>query len=61
MEQHFTQLGEEDLRLYRAMKRWHDEVGDMLAYMNNKLHPYGFEDIVKDDFSALRQMLQRHR
>ena len=31
MEQHFTQLGEEDLKLYKAMRRWQNEVGDMLA------------------------------
>jgi internalin A len=61
MEQHFTHLGEEDLKLYKAMKRWHNEVGDMLAYVNDVLHPHGFDEIVKDDFAALRQMLQRHR
>jgi internalin A len=59
MEQHFTHLGEEDLKLYKAMRRWHNEVGDMLAYVNNTLVPHGFDDIVKDDFAALRQMLQR--
>jgi len=61
MEQHFTHLGEEDLKLYNAMKRWHNEVGDMLAYVNDKLVPHGFDEILKDDFAALRQMLQRHR
>ena len=30
----------------------------MLTYVNEVLHPHGFEDIVKDDFAALRQMLQ---
>jgi hypothetical protein len=35
MEQDFTHLGEEDLRLYKAMKRWHNQVGDMLAYVND--------------------------
>jgi hypothetical protein len=25
------------------------------------LHPHGFDEIVKDDFAALRQMLQRRR
>jgi hypothetical protein len=37
MEQDFTHLGEEDLRLYiyKAMKRWHNEVGNMLAYVND--------------------------
>jgi hypothetical protein len=33
----------------------------MLAYVNDVLHPHGFDEIVKDDFAALRQMLQRHR
>ena len=31
----------------------------MLAYVNDTLHPHGFDEIVKDDFAALRQMLQR--
>ena len=37
MEQDFTHLGKEDLMLYKAMKRWHNEVGDMLAYVNDVL------------------------
>jgi hypothetical protein len=61
MERDFTHLGEEDLKLYKAMKRWQNEVGDMLAYINDVLVPQGFDDIVKDDFAALRQMLQRPR
>ena len=61
MEQHLTHLGEEDLKLYRAMKRWHNEVGDMLTYVNDKLVPHGFDEILKDDFAALRQMVPRHR
>jgi len=61
MELHLTHLGEEDLKLYRAMKRWQNEVGDMLTYVNDVLVPHGFDDIVKDDFATLRQMLQRHR
>jgi hypothetical protein len=61
MEQHLTRLGEEDLKLYRAMRRWHNEVGDMLAYVNDILAPHEFDEIVKDDFAALRQMLERHR
>jgi hypothetical protein len=59
MERHFTQLGVEDLKLYRAMRRWHNEVGDMLAYVNDVLAPRGFEEIVKDNFAGLRQMLER--
>jgi hypothetical protein len=43
------------------MKDWYNHVGNMLTYVNDVLHPQGFEDIVKDDFAALRQMLQRRR
>ena len=43
------------------MQRWHNEVGDMLTYVNDVLHPHGFEDIVKDDFATLRPMLSRRR
>jgi hypothetical protein len=32
----------------------------MLAYVNDKLIPQGFDEIVKDDFAALHQMLERH-
>jgi hypothetical protein len=31
----------------------------MLAYVNDVLTPHGFDEIVKDDFAALRQMLKR--
>jgi hypothetical protein len=43
------------------MKDWYNHVGRMLTHVNDMLHPHGFEDIVKDDFAALRQMLKRHR
>jgi hypothetical protein len=50
MEQHFTHLGEEDLKLYKAMRRWHNEVGDMLAYVNDVLSPHGFDEICERRF-----------
>jgi internalin A len=39
MEQDIPHLGQEDLKLYKAMRRWHNEVGDMLAYVNDVLSP----------------------
>jgi hypothetical protein len=30
-------------------------------YLDDTLHPHGFDEIVKDDFAGLRQMLRRHR
>jgi hypothetical protein len=55
----FKDLGEADFRLYKSMQEWHNRIGDMLAYLNDVLAPHGFDDIVKDDFAVLRQMLQR--
>jgi internalin A len=59
MELHFKDLAEADFRLYKAMQEWHNRIGDILAYVNDVLHPHGFDEIVKDDFAGLRQMLQR--
>jgi internalin A len=58
MEKNLIHLGGEDINLYKAMRRWHNEVADMLAYINDVLHPHGFEAIVKDNFAALRHMLE---
>src|SRR5271165_3113469 len=54
-------LAEDDFRLYQNMKKWYVDVGDMLSYVNDVLHPHGFENIEKDDFAALRQMLPQCR
>jgi internalin A len=61
MEQHCRHLGVMDFALYKAMQNWHNHVGDILAHVNDVLHPHGFEAIVKDDFAGLHQMLQRRR
>jgi len=52
-------LGEGDFAEYRAMRQWYMQLSDMLRHINDVLHPRGFEEILKDDFAALRQMLQR--
>jgi hypothetical protein len=49
------------LTLYKSMQDWHNHVGDILAYVNDTLHPHGFDEIVKDDFAALPQTLQQRR
>ena len=38
-----------------------NRIGDMLACVNDKLVPHGFDEIVQDDFASLRQMLQQRR
>ena len=60
-EQKLSRVAVDDFRRYKAMQKWYLDVGDMLAYVNDKLHPHGFDEIVKDDFAALRQMLHRRR
>src|SRR5208337_3182665 len=54
-------LSVEDFRLYRAMQKWQLDIGEILTHVSDVLTPHGFDEIVKDDFAALRQMLQRHR
>jgi internalin A len=61
MKRHLSDLGVADFGLYKAMQDWYNHVSDILAHVNDVLHPQGFEAIVKDDFAALRQMLQRAR
>ena len=61
MKRHLSDLGVADFALYKAMHDWCNHVSDILAHVNDVLHPHGFEAIVKDDFAALRQMLQRAR
>jgi internalin A len=61
MEHHLSRIGHADFRLYQETKKWYVDVGDMLAFVNDVLTPHGFDDIVKDDFASLRQMLERHR
>jgi TIR domain len=50
-------LSVEDFRLYQDMKRWHLDVGNMLSYINDALVPHLFDEIVKDNFAKLCQIL----
>jgi internalin A len=50
-------LSVEDFRRYKLMQKWHLDIGEMLTYVSDVLSPHGFDDIVKADFSGLRQML----
>ncbi len=43
------------------MQEWHARIGEMLAYVTDVLTPHGFDEFVKDDFAALRQMVLRRR
>lgn len=54
-------LAVEDFRLYKSMQKWHLDIGEMLTYVSDVLTPHGFDEIVQDDFAALRQMLQQRR
>jgi internalin A len=60
-EQKLSRVAVDDFRRYKEMQKWYLDVGDMLAYVNDKLVPHGFDEIVKDDFAALRQMLEQRR
>jgi internalin A len=57
MERNLHHLGASDLCLYKAMQDWHNRVGDMLAYLNDVLHPHGYEAIEENGFAGLTEML----
>jgi internalin A len=61
MEPHLSILGGASRRLYDDMYDWHRHIDDILGFLSDRLGPRGFEDIVKENFAALRQMLQRVR
>jgi internalin A len=54
-------LSVEDFRLYKSIQKWHLDIGEILSHVNDVLTPHGFDEIVKDDFAVLRQMLQQRR
>jgi internalin A len=58
-EQKLSRVAVDDFRRYKAMQKWYLDVGDMLAYVNDVLT--NSEEIVKDDFASLRQMLEQRR
>ncbi|MCY2964426.1 MAG: toll/interleukin-1 receptor domain-containing protein, partial [Planctomycetota bacterium] len=51
-------LGSRDQQLLKDMNRWSQEIGDMLAFVNDSLIPRNFKAICQNDFHALREMLQ---
>jgi hypothetical protein len=58
-EQKLSRVAMDDFRRYKEMQKWYLSVAAVLAYTNDVLTPRGFDDIVKDDFASLRQMLSR--
>jgi internalin A len=52
-------LGPGDYRDWHKMTRWVTDVSEMLKHIVDVLHPHGFEQIVQDDFAALRALLER--
>ena len=56
-----ARLSSEDWTRFKAIQEWQLRVVDMLGFLEDKLKLRGFDEIVKDDFASLRQMLQRHR
>jgi internalin A len=50
-------LGASDYALWQKMSRWVGDVSEMLAYLADRLHAMNHEEIVADDFSAVRELL----
>jgi TIR domain-containing protein len=60
LEPDLALLGEDDLKRYRLIKQWHAVIGDILGFISDELHPHGFDNIVKDDFAAVRELLDKY-
>lgn len=60
MEPQLSLLGVDDQKQYRLVKQWHGVIGDILGFISDKLHPHGFDNIVKDDFTAVRELLEKN-
>lgn len=60
MESHLSVLGEDQQKRHRLIKQWHTVIGDILGFVSDKIHPHGFDNIVKDDFAAVRELLARN-
>lgn len=60
MESHLSVLGEDQQKRHRLIKQWHAVIGDILGFISDKLHPHGFDNIVKDDFAAVRELLAKN-
>ena len=50
-------FGPTDYTAWVRINRWVADVSEMLAHMNDKLHPHGFDAIVADDFIRVREAL----
>ena len=49
----------DDFRDWKRMTLWAEEVSEMLKHLADVLHPVGFEQIVQDDFAALKALLEK--
>ena len=57
LKQNIDLLGPKDLQLLRDMRRWSQEISEMLAFLNDTLAPRRLEEIRQADFQALRELL----
>jgi internalin A len=56
MKKNIDDLGTADLCLYKAMRDWHNNVGDILAHVSDVLRPIGFDTITKDEYAGLKML-----
>ena len=57
MEPNLKYLGEAHIQQYHLIKQWHTVIATILGFINDTLHPQGFDAITKDDYAAVREML----
>jgi len=59
LQANFDDLGDADRNRMLMQARWCQQIGDILAYVHDELHPHGFKQITANDYEAVRELLER--
>lgn len=43
------------------MRRWHIDTTDMLGFVADTIHPHGFDDLIRDNYAGMRELLLRKK
>ncbi|MCG8466415.1 MAG: TIR domain-containing protein, partial [Xanthomonadales bacterium] len=52
-------IGHDGYRLWQQMRLWYTDTADMLGFISDTLHLHGFDDLTKDNYHGIRELLTR--
>lgn len=59
MHADFDFLGSADKQRLCMISDWAHQIGDILAFISDELHPHGYEQIITNDFAGVQQLIAR--